>query len=156
MAEITEFKPRNLVPKKRVADQIGTTGSGGPDDPDMERLARLENEFEHISKDIDEVKADQKSIIGQLNTISNSLAVISADLRTKPSAAQFWVMIFSVAVIALAVIAAIVGGMGYLAGLQQPGQAQMPAPQIIVVPTMPSLGVPEQQQQAPPPSPSDG
>ena len=87
-------------------------GSGAPPSPFVETAS----------------KADQKTILSKLNDISTELV-------RKPSVASFWGMLGTVAVIALTVVALIIGGMAYLKDWGAAPSMQAPAPpQIIIVP----------------------
>jgi hypothetical protein len=76
---------------------------------DNERVTRLEVEFEHVRRDLDEIKTDMKDLL-------KVQGEIRSELVKRPTTAQFWGLIASVAVIALSVVILIVGGMSYLKG----------------------------------------
>lgn len=87
-------------------DIAGATGSRHT--PDMnDRVTRLEVEFEHVRKDLDEIKADQKQIL-------RGLGEIRGEIRQRPTTAQFYGMVGTVAVIALTIVLVILGGLAYL------------------------------------------
>lgn len=95
-----------------------------------QRVTRLETHFEYIHDDLDEIKAEQRSLGQKLEahqrTVSEKLEAISAlltdiriELTKRPTTGQFWGMIGAVAAISLATIAiiitGIIGGLGWLA-----------------------------------------
>jgi hypothetical protein len=98
---------------------------------DMEqRVTRLETHFEYIRDDLDEIKAEQRTLgqrleahqrdIGEkLEAIRALLGDIRVELAKRPTTGQFWGMIGAVAAISLATIAIIITGIvGGLAWLQ--------------------------------------
>lgn len=82
-----------------------------------DRVSRLEVEFEHVRKDLDEIRHDQKEIL-------KTLGVLRGEFRTeiakRPTTGQFWGIIAVVAGLALTTVVLIVGGISvslqYLAG----------------------------------------
>ena len=77
-------------------------GDGGAISVD-ERVMRLEVEFEHVRKDLDEIKSDQKAILGRLGEL--------------PTRGNLWTMVGTVGAIALATIGIFVGVLTYLQSL---------------------------------------
>lgn len=68
-----------------------------------ERLTRLEVEFEHVRRDLDEIRADQKEIRTALVRIEQALAA-------RPTRTQFWIMIALSAVLVLTVLGFVIAG----------------------------------------------
>lgn len=89
--------------------------AGGP-----ERLTRLEVAFEYVRRDLEEIKADQKEMRaafeGMSGDVRATLNRLEVALAARPTTAQFWTMIATVAAIALAVIGLIVGSLQVLMG----------------------------------------
>jgi hypothetical protein len=83
---------------------------------DNERVTRLEVEFEYVRRDLDEIKTDMKDLLKVQGEIRQEMGEIRGELAKRPTTAQFWGLIASVAVIALSVVILIVGGMSYLKG----------------------------------------
>jgi hypothetical protein len=93
-------------------------------------VPRLETHFEYIRDDLDEIKAEQRTLgqrleahqrdIGEkLEAIRALLGDIRVELAKRPTTGQFWGMIGAVAAISLATIAIIITGIvGGLAWLQ--------------------------------------
>jgi hypothetical protein len=88
-----------------------------------QRVTRLETHFEYIRDDLDEIKAEQRTIARQIeakfDAINSLLNEIRLELAKRPTTGQFWGMIGVVAAIALATVAIIITGIvGGLAWLQ--------------------------------------
>ncbi|MCM0021195.1 MAG: hypothetical protein NBV67_14465 [Tagaea sp.] len=83
---------------RRVVD----AGGGGGDDPPMEsRVTRLEVEFEHVRRDLDQMN-------GKLDKLGERLSVL-------PTKGDLWIMIGTVGGISLAIISIFVAVLTYLA-----------------------------------------
>lgn len=65
------------------------------------RVTRLEVEFEHVRRDLDEIKADQKGMRTDLTEIRIALAKL-------PTTDKLWVMVGTMSGVALAFVAIVV------------------------------------------------
>lgn len=84
-------------------------GGGGGDDPPMEsRVTRLEVEFEHVRRDLDQMN-------GKLDKLGEQLGALAGSTGELPTRTDLWIMIGTVGGISLAVISIFVAVLTYLA-----------------------------------------
>lgn len=105
-------------------------GGGGPHDPPMEsRVTRLEVEFQHARRDLDDIKVTLKHIDARLNELPTK-----RDLTTNLQ----WIIATTFGV-CFAVVAIFVGVLAYLQDQRvavSPAPPPAPAPIIIQIPSI--------------------
>mgnify|MGYP000281504653 CR=1 FL=1 len=102
---LNETQARLAELDKRIPPEaLREDGGGGTFDRMDQRVTRLETHFEYVRKDLDEIKADQKTIISALST-----------LPTKRDLAGYWVASITVGLAILAItVGGIIGGLAWL------------------------------------------
>lgn len=112
-------------------------GGGGPHDPGMEnRVTRLEAQFEHVVRDLDEIKADVKGLASRFDKLAENMATLPTrrDLTTNLQ----WIIATTFGV-CFAVVSIFVGVLAYLQDRQVASSAapsSQPSPIIIQLPQM--------------------
>jgi hypothetical protein len=71
------------------------------------RVTRIEVAFEHVRKDLDELKADMK-------LLKNDLGSVLQRLTKMPTSTEMWGMYAAVTALAFAVLGIILGALAYL------------------------------------------
>ena len=105
----------DIIVDKHLTNRGIVPGGGGPHNPDMEaRVTKLETHMEYMRRDLDEIKADNRAVLGKLDGVANALTGIRSDVGDKASTKELWTIVVTVAVLALAVIAAIIGGLDWI------------------------------------------
>jgi len=99
--------------RRRIADlealQPVDAGGGGGDDPPMDgRVTRLEVEFEHVRRDLDQMN-------GKLDGLGARIETLVGNTGKLPTKGDLWIMIGTVGGISLAVIGIFVAVLTYLA-----------------------------------------
>ena len=103
MAEPSLELLKKLLAEKSAKPPIDAGGGGG-DDPPMEgRVTRLEVEFEHVRRDLDQISA-------KLDKLDQKLGYL-------PTKGNLWTMIGTVGGVSLAIIGICVAVLTYLAPL---------------------------------------
>jgi len=93
---------------RELSEEMASFQSG----PEMQdRVVRLEVQFEHIVKDLDEIKSDQKALLRELGEFRTTVV---NQLASRPTTVQFWTMIGTVAVLALTTVGLVIGGLAAL------------------------------------------
>jgi hypothetical protein len=70
--------------------------------------------MEYMRRDLDEIKSDNRAVLGKLDGVANALTGIREDVGDKASTKELWTIVVTVAILALAVIAAIIGGLDWI------------------------------------------
>ncbi len=111
-----EVGPNGPVPREQVADdkvqtdRVGAAGGGGNPTSMESRLTRLEVEFEHVRKDLDEIKADQKIMLGIMTDVR-------VEIGKLPTSEKLFVYTATVGAIAFAIVAVFIGVLAYVGAL---------------------------------------
>lgn len=96
--------------RQQAGEPLQGDGGGGTSSGMEERVAKLETHFEYVRKDLDEIKADQKTIIAALGILPTK-----RDLTNN---------VVAIITVGLAVVAITIGGIiGGLAWLDRPARA---------------------------------
>lgn len=74
---------------------------------DPERVVRLEVEAEHVRRELDALRLDQREARAALGRVEQAVAA-------RPTRMQFWIMIGLSAILVLTVIGFVVGGLAAL------------------------------------------
>lgn len=99
---------------EQAAEHVLQTSGGGPTMDSMEgRVTRLEVEFEHVRRDLDEIKHDQRTILDKIQGVT--------DLPSKSFLVVTVLSILGLCIGSVGVIAAI---LAYVGALPLPGVKQ--------------------------------
>ncbi len=77
------------------------------------RVTRLEVEFEHVRRDLDEIKVDQKTLLQRIADIRIGLAQL-------PTSARLFGYTATVGALAVAVVAVFIGVLAYTGTIPKP------------------------------------
>ena len=96
-----------------VNEYLAARGGNGGNGHMEARMTRLEVEFEYVRKDLDEIKADNKTILSELGNMR-------AELANLPTRSQLHWSFATMAIIAFTIVALFVGVLTYLQRLPTP------------------------------------
>lgn len=98
-------------------DGLDYGGGGGNGGHMNERLARLETEYEHVRRDLDEIKADQKQVASD---VRNGFDEMRTEFAKRPTKEDLTNSKLQWVGIGVAVVLLLLGGMGFLLNVAVP------------------------------------